>query len=305
LRDCCVDITDRGFTKYAVEMASCGIICTPSFIKIGSAVQKLFGAGYTYRNTNRQQGDLISLLFLNMRSRLKVVSRPVEVRYTDFQRCFCDNEVKLRFQLMQRGPDIFRWHTHTHRASRQQLPIENIQLPACRPCYLSSVLPDRVSACKPQTLFTEAGTLWLCEQTCVKSTAPIPCFFFSFLTFLSVLFCWFPSDSLFYRYQAWGIAHVFLTSALVGGERSASRPWRFTPGGAHWIRRRVGPRTSLDDVERRKILPLPALELRPLGRPARSQSLYQLWYIYIYIYTLQMENLKKDTNCDSQASMVE
>jgi hypothetical protein len=35
----------------------------------------------------------------------------------------------------------------------------------------------------------------------------------------------------------------------------------------------VGPRTSLDDAEKRKILLLPGLELRPLGRPARTQSL--------------------------------
>jgi hypothetical protein len=32
----------------------------------------------------------------------------------------------------------------------------------------------------------------------------------------------------------------------------------------------VGPRTGLDDVEKRQILPLPGLELRTLGR---SQSL--------------------------------
>jgi hypothetical protein len=32
-------------------------------------------------------------------------------------------------------------------------------------------------------------------------------------------------------------------------------------------------------VERRKILPLPGLELRPLGHPARSQSLYRLYYL--------------------------
>jgi hypothetical protein len=38
----------------------------------------------------------------------------------------------------------------------------------------------------------------------------------------------------------------------------------------------VGPRTGLDSVERRKPLPLPGLELRPLGRPARSHSLYRL-----------------------------
>jgi hypothetical protein len=40
----------------------------------------------------------------------------------------------------------------------------------------------------------------------------------------------------------------------------------------------VGPRTGLDVVEKRKCLPLPGLELRPLSRPARSQSLYRLRY---------------------------
>jgi hypothetical protein len=71
--------------------------------------------------------------------------------------------------------------------------------------------------------------------------------------------------------------HIFLMSALAGGERSESRPCRFTPG-THWIGGWVGPRASLDDVEKRKFLPLPRLELRPLRRPARSQSLYRLRY---------------------------
>jgi hypothetical protein len=63
--------------------------------------------------------------------------------------------------------------------------------------------------------------------------------------------------------------HVFLTSALAGGEWSASRPGRFT-AGTHWIVGRVNPRAGLDDLEKRKFLTLPGLELRPLGRPARS-----------------------------------
>jgi hypothetical protein len=50
----------------------------------------------------------------------------------------------------------------------------------------------------------------------------------------------------------------------------------------------VGPRAGLDDVEKRKFLPLPGLELRFLGPPARSQSLYQLrypgYYYYYYYY---------------------
>jgi hypothetical protein len=71
--------------------------------------------------------------------------------------------------------------------------------------------------------------------------------------------------------------HVFLTWSLVGGEWSPSRFCHFTPG-THWIGGCVDPRADLDDVEKRKFLTLPGLELRPLGRPARSQSLYRLHY---------------------------
>jgi hypothetical protein len=69
--------------------------------------------------------------------------------------------------------------------------------------------------------------------------------------------------------------HVFLTSALIGGEWSTSRPGPFTPG-THWVRGWVDLRTGLDDVEKKKISPLPGLELQPLGRLARSPSLYRL-----------------------------
>jgi hypothetical protein len=40
----------------------------------------------------------------------------------------------------------------------------------------------------------------------------------------------------------------------------------------------VGSRIGLDDVDEKKFLTLPGLELRTLGRPARSQSLYRLRY---------------------------
>jgi hypothetical protein len=73
--------------------------------------------------------------------------------------------------------------------------------------------------------------------------------------------------------------HTFLTSALDGGEWTASHPGRFTPGerapGTHWIGGWVGPRADLDDVEKRKFLTLPGSELRPLGRPAGSHSVYR------------------------------
>jgi hypothetical protein len=70
--------------------------------------------------------------------------------------------------------------------------------------------------------------------------------------------------------------HIFLTLALVGGEWSAL-PRR--KSARYPLDRRLGgPRTGLDDVKKRKFLTLPGLELRPLGRPARSQSLYRLRY---------------------------
>jgi hypothetical protein len=60
--------------KHAVEMASGGMICIPSLIKIGSSVQKLEGE-YIQTHTPRQQGELISLLLLlkNKESRLQNV----------------------------------------------------------------------------------------------------------------------------------------------------------------------------------------------------------------------------------------
>jgi hypothetical protein len=51
--------------------------------------------------------------------------------------------------------------------------------------------------------------------------------------------------------DVWGVdvyTHVFLTSALVGDEWSASCFGRFTPG-THWKRGWVGPRAGLDDME--------------------------------------------------------
>jgi hypothetical protein len=85
--------------------------------------------------------------------------------------------------------------------------------------------------------------------------------------------------------------HVLLISALAGGVLSASCPGRFTPGeraaGTLWIGGWVGPRTGMDAVEKRKFFPVSGLELQPLYRPARSQSLYRLsypGYLYLSIY---------------------
>jgi hypothetical protein len=73
---------------------------------------------------------------------------------------------------------------------------------------------------------------------------------------------------------------LFLTSALAGGEWLA--PGRFTPEerapDTHWIGGWVGPRAGLDDVDKRRFFTRSGIELRPLGLPARSQSLHRLGY---------------------------
>jgi hypothetical protein len=96
--------------------------------------------------------------------------------------------------------------------------------------------------------------------------------------------------------------HVFLASAVVGGGWSASFPRRFTLGGGNL---RYPLDTGLSGSQCRcgrygevKILTIPELELRHLGRPFRSQSLYRLPYhgyfciiiiiIIIYLFIIIM-----------------
>jgi hypothetical protein len=57
---------------------------------------------------------------------------------------------------------------------------------------------------------------------------------------------------------------IFLTSALVGNEWSASS------AGVHWVGGWVDPRAGLDEVENRKLLTLSGLEVRSLACPSRS-----------------------------------
>jgi hypothetical protein len=45
----------------------------------------------------------------------------------------------------------------------------------------------------------------------------------------------------------------------------------------------VGPRTGLENMKKKKFLPLPGLELRLFGRPARRQSLYRLLLVVILV----------------------
>jgi hypothetical protein len=73
---------------------------------------------------------------------------------------------------------------------------------------------------------------------------------------------------------------MYLTAALVGFFSFTHRPLypRERALGTHWLGGWMGPKAGLDDVEKRKFLTLPRLELRPLVRPVRNQSLYRLRY---------------------------
>jgi hypothetical protein len=70
----------------------------------------------------------------------------------------------------------------------------------------------------------------------------------------------------------------FLISILVGSEWSASRPGRSIPMERApinlWVGEWVYPGGGLGEVERR----LPKLEPRSIGRLARSESVYRLFY---------------------------
>jgi hypothetical protein len=56
----------------------------------------------------------------------------------------------------------------------------------------------------------------------------------------------------------------------------------------------VDHRAGLDYLENKKFLTLPGLELRPLSRPARSQSLYRLRYpgsFLLVVFAKKIEGL--------------
>jgi hypothetical protein len=83
-------------------------------------------------------------------------------------------------------------------------------------------------------------------------------------------------------YKAKLLLFKFLTSALVGGEWSDSRPCRFTPGkeppGAHFMEDWVDPRACLDDMEKWKFLPYRDSNSRPpVVQPVASR--YTDWAI--------------------------
>jgi hypothetical protein len=73
----------------------------------------------------------------------------------------------------------------------------------------------------------------------------------------------------------------------------AALPPEKDPPSTLWIGGWLDPRAGLNDVEKRKFLTVPGLELRPLGGPARSQSLYRLRYPGSQIANRTLKNVAK------------
>jgi hypothetical protein len=61
----------------------------------------------------------------------------------------------------------------------------------------------------------------------------------------------------------------------------------------------VDPRVGLDDMEKREFLTLPGLKLGPIGRPARSQSLYRLRYPGSFMFVVWYVNTVIDISTPS------
>jgi hypothetical protein len=103
--------------------------------------------------------------------------------------------------------------------------------------------------------------------------------------------------------------YSFSTSAPVGGWLVSVTPRpRFSPGertpGTHCTGGWAGPRTGLDTEARGNILsPLPGIEPRSPGRPARSQTLYWLSYpahTALLAYANIIYYLAKSTSCEDK-----
>jgi hypothetical protein len=91
--------------------------------------------------------------------------------------------------------------------------------------------------------------------------------------------------------------HIFLTSALVGGE------WSALPQGKspeYPMDGRVGPPTGLNNMEKRKFLPIQVLKLQPLGRPACSQmiptALSQLYVLKVTVMFVWWQLTRESSN---------
>jgi hypothetical protein len=63
--------------------------------------------------------------------------------------------------------------------------------------------------------------------------------------------------------------HIILALPLLGDELSAHAvlPPRGNSTGTQWMRGRKETNTGIENMERRKVLPVLELELRPLSRP--------------------------------------
>jgi hypothetical protein len=90
--------------------------------------------------------------------------------------------------------------------------------------------------------------------------------------------CW--TNSALHHEDVWGSGCIYphFPDLCSSWRCVAALQQEKEPPGTRWVKGSVDPSAYLDDVEKRTFFTLPGLELRPLGRLARSQSLYRLRY---------------------------
>jgi hypothetical protein len=132
------------------------------------------------------------------------------------------------------------------RTGRLVRELQMVQLSATRCSYVAILWVSLVRFCRHNPLCCFSTSVYYCCCCC--------------------LFRYLLSPENFGYTLVWGNSvTLYFTSALVGGEWSASRPGRFTSGrvlGIHWIWGWVCTRAGLDVVSKRKIHS-PCLESNP------------------------------------------
>jgi hypothetical protein len=106
-----------GFMKYAIEVGSGAMIYIPSFIKIGSGIQKLMeGGGYTdterrlHEPTLGKQANKIVVLIKNAKSSFKTLDSMAVLPWVDIlKECY-----RSHLACNVYGHSLYHTHVHTN-----------------------------------------------------------------------------------------------------------------------------------------------------------------------------------------------
>jgi hypothetical protein len=251
---------------------------------------RLAGSRWRYSNPP-PHGSLLSIRYNNITTIQSVsATKPNRfITFTETVAVYCENHMEHKYGLwvkywnFKAGGTYSNHWTYRIRMIRQsytcnrlprprglwevEAPIFSRQSanrwwwgcqPSCRPPFTPRTIPDTHFCWKlgrPQghsaagRMSIEPTTIRLVAQSrsklCYRVNAKKVKLLLDLINYHATLDVW----------GSWDIAPLFLTSKPDGGERSASRPCRFTPG-TNYIWEWVGPTVGLVSVEEKHLLPL-------------------------------------------------